>query len=98
MIKRIFPFHFLWCACWEKQHLAHTNRLALRKLPAQHAPHSAADGLKKQRGRKCEHTVEGTCEIWGPAISIHNQLSEPVEVVGGGILGLGWAQQVSPKV
>lgn len=29
---------------------------------------------------------KGTCEIWCSAISVHNQLSEPVEVAGGGSL------------
>lgn len=60
--------------------------------PEQHTPHTLGwwRPLKKQRGRKYGTTKKGFWEI--SAISVHNQ---PVEVVWGGSLWLGWAQQVA---
>lgn len=82
MIKRIFPSHFLWCTCWEKQHLAHTNRLAQPKPPCK--THSAADSLKKQRGRKCEHTVaRPERDLWNMVPS-NQRTQSVVRACGGG--------------
>lgn len=43
----------------------------------------------------CSTTQKGTREIWSSAISIHNQLSEPVEVGACGLSGLSRCHQRS---
>ena len=95
MIKKIFP-------SISSGALVGRNSTLLARIDyprKQHHPHSAAaDGLEKTRGqRRCEHTPRRRDpeKCGRSAISVHNQFSEPVEVVGGGRLWLGWAQQVS---